>query len=541
MAKGRLLSLLVAMLTLGALAPAWAGDALQAGYDSSHTCYTPETLSLPLTLAWKFSVPPDTCGTEPIFAENTVFHALGSCMYSLDPDTGAPHWASKVESPINGSPCYRAGKVIFGSDNGYVYALRTADGAVAWYAKVGSAVRAAPCLVDDVVYCATTDGRVTALDVNTGKPKWIAVTKEAIYSSPTVVDRLVVVAGVDRTVYGFDADSGRAKWFYTIPGQGGVYADLVSTDKQIFVLADNTLVALGLRGMPLWKLGFTAPPPSGPAFYRGVLVQPGPDGDLYGIEAATGKVAWTRPLGMYLSCGLTISGDTVFAGSDAGLVRAFNMQTGQPIWEYFTWHPLLVKSSQKADDYVPVVPPLVAGGALYVTTAAGELMKLTADAFDLSPPEVFGLTPAEGSPTKSKLPLTLSVKVYDEGSGVDTSSLSLELDGVVLPASFQPVGNEFTFTKDTPAGTSLSDGWHTVTLRAKDNRGNELVRTWKFLADANYVPPADTTRATQSAARTGLSGAMRSGRSTSGAFGSSRYGQYGRGGGMSSGFGRRRQ
>jgi len=490
--------LLLVALSLSCAVGGWAGDCTQFGCDARHSNYTSETVSFPLSLEWKFSNPPDTSLTAPVVAENSVFWTAGPYIFGIDQETGAARWGCKAPALVNGCAFY-AGTVIFLTDDGYLYALRSGDGQVAWQAKVARSAHSAVALEGDTIYCATTDNQVLALEAATGRTKWSTEIKDVVYAAPAVAAGRVYVSCMDNQVYAFDAQNGKLQWNYRMPTRAGVHMEPVAGDRYLYVVTEKTLSAVGFRGVPGWRLDFRADLPAGPSYANGLVYQPGPDGVIYALEADTGKVRWRQPAGMYLSCGVTVAGDVLLTGSDSGLVRAYEAQMGLPLWEYHTWHPLLVKASRRKEDFVPVVPPVVANGALYISTAGGELLKLSPNAFDGAPPEAFNLAPEEGKPTSGALPLKIGAQVFDEGSGLDTRSLSLTLDGQALPASFSAVGSAFFHSKATGA---LDDGWHTAEIKAKDNRGNEMVRTWKFLVDKGYSAPAQAQSAATGATAT---------------------------------------
>ncbi len=53
-------------------------------------------------------------------------------VHALDADTGQPKWSFTAGGQVDSPPTIYAGRVLFGSADGYVYCLRAADGQVAW-------------------------------------------------------------------------------------------------------------------------------------------------------------------------------------------------------------------------------------------------------------------------------------------------------------------------------------------------------------------------------------------------------------------------
>ncbi len=486
---------------------AGAADVVQYSYDAAHSGSVAEAPSFPLTLLWKFAQPPEESTAAPIVAENTVFWAAGPLVVAIDPDSGGAKWSVKAAAPVFGSPVYHSGKVIVGTDTGTVLALNSADGKVAWQAEAGSAVHCPLTLDGETVYCCSRDGKVFALDAATGAQRWTTTLPEAIYAAPAVAGGMVYAVCFDKKLYGISADRGQIRFGFALPSKVASYLEPVVGGRFVYVAAEKSLCAVGLKGVPGWSVQFDEPLPAGPSYRDGTVYQPGPDGFIYAFDADSGKLTWKKPAGMYLSSGLTLAGKTMLTASDSALVRAYDIATGEPLWEYNTWHPLEIKANRQTADYIAELPPVVANGAVYIATAAGELMKLVPGGFDATPPEVFAMQPAEGKPVSAKTAVKVSAAVFDEGSGLDTSSLSVTVDGQpVKEASFSPLGSEF----EAQTEAQLADGWHTAEIRAKDAQGNEVVRSWKFLVDSNYTPPAPPAAAksqtTAGSTRSGLMG-----------------------------------
>ena len=553
MTKWRPGYLVLAVMSLAALTgAAGAADVVQYAYDAAHSGRAAEAPSFPLSLVWKFAQPPEESTTAPVVAENTVFWTAGPLVVAIDPDTGGAKWGVKATAPVFGSPVYHDGKVIVGTDAGTVMALNSADGKIVWQTDAGQAVHCPLTLDGGTVYCCTRDGKVMALDAATGALRWSTKLADSIYAAPAVAGGMVYAVCLDKKLYGLSADRGQVRFGYTIPSKVGSYLEPVVGGRYVYVTAERSIIAVGLKGVPGWSVQFNEELPAGPSYADGVLYQPGPDGFIYAFDADSGKLRWKKPAGMYLSAGLTLAGKTLLTASDSALVRAYDIATGEPLWEYNTWHPLEIKQNRQTADFVAELPPVVANGAVYIATAAGELMKLVPGGFDAAPPQAFALKPEEGKPIAAKGPVKITAAVFDEGSGLDTSSLSVTVDGQpVKESSFQPLGSEL----EAQTEAQLADGWHTAEIRAKDAQGNELVHSWKFLVDSSYTPPAPPAAATAQtatgAARSGLMGGGRGmmgggrmaggNRSTYGRggnmYGGMQGGMYGRGGSMGGRYG----
>ncbi|MRX72676.1 hypothetical protein GJU40_11005 [Bacillus lacus] len=97
---------------------------------------------------------------------------------------------------------------------------------------------------------------------------------------------------------------------------------------------------------------------------------------------------------------------------------------------------------------------------------------------DLVNPEISELTPAENSVVKNK-PFTISAVLTDEQTGIHAERSIMLLDGKEVPASY----NEKTGVLSYTPQDDLLDGYHSISVIARDNFGNETVKSWDFEVD----------------------------------------------------------
>ncbi len=96
---------------------------------------------------------------------------------------------------------------------------------------------------------------------------------------------------------------------------------------------------------------------------------------------------------------------------------------------------------------------------------------------DTEAPRVSAFRPYNESTVNDNTP-SIWAYYHEQGrSGIDTAGSTLEIDGVVVPASF--TNSHIDYTPATP----LSDGPHVLRLNIKDNAGNKLVFVWNFVVD----------------------------------------------------------
>jgi hypothetical protein len=103
---------------------------------------------------------------------------------------------------------------------------------------------------------------------------------------------------------------------------------------------------------------------------------------------------------------------------------------------------------------------------------------------DSTPPIITDLQPPDGSLTNENFPMINAN--YSDSSGIDVSSVSMEVDGVDITLFVTVTGNGVSYIP----GISLSDGIHTVNLKVRDIYGNLATAAWSFMVDTS--PPITT-------------------------------------------------
>lgn len=103
---------------------------------------------------------------------------------------------------------------------------------------------------------------------------------------------------------------------------------------------------------------------------------------------------------------------------------------------------------------------------------------------DSSPPVITNLQPPDTSFTNDNT--TLIGADYCDPTGINVSSVLLEVDGMVVTSSAMVTVINVTYTP----GTALSEGVHPIYLEVMDNIGNLVTITWSFTVDT--LPPITT-------------------------------------------------
>jgi glucose dehydrogenase len=133
---------------------------------------------------------------------------------------------------------------------------------------------------------------------------------------------------------------------------------------------------------------------SSPVFKDDVIYFGGDDGNVYAVDAATGRQIWKRVTNGPVPATPAIADGTVYVGSYDGKFYAFNAQTGALKWKFATdgerrfeakgLHGMQPKDQTIADPFDTFLSsPVVANGAVYFGSGDGNLYALDSATGDL--------------------------------------------------------------------------------------------------------------------------------------------------------------
>ncbi|MEA4855854.1 MAG: PQQ-binding-like beta-propeller repeat protein [Solidesulfovibrio sp.] len=299
----------------------------------------------------------------------------------------------------------------------------SATGDYLWSGDIGGdkATWSTPLLFNNSIIVQGQDGGITALRADTGQQVWYNSTTAGDTTSPILFDNNVyMIAGshvykiapatgailADRsltgTVYGqAPAASGQLLFFieggesaFTLHAAslaslediwtkplGAAMASVLTDGTNLYVLAD-TLTALDpLTGNQRWSV----PPPDGYDYFNAgsladrtlvaFAAKQWDSGNVLaawslGDGSAAPGLAWTQDFGTGMTDGSppAIDGGRVYANSRAGVLRAFTLASGSPLWTY----------TVRNTDLAPALPTAV-DGKVYIQLFVGPPTMLCLD------------------------------------------------------------------------------------------------------------------------------------------------------------------
>lgn len=293
---------------------------------------------------------------------------------------------------IDSAPVVGAGR-IYTLDSRALLTATGTNGATLWQANI-----AAPGDRDDdasgaglayeggKIYATTGFGELVSLDAASGKVLWRQRFDAGVGGAPTVSNGVVYVVARDASAWAINSETGKVLWQFTgtpaSAGMGGVSAPAVNGRLVVFPFASGEMVAtLRQSGLTLWQgkvagrrlgRGYTIvsdltgdPVMVGDTLYAGSSA-----GKLGAFDLNSGERLWTADTGA--TSPVQVAGGSVFLSSDEGKLVRLDAATGATIWAVDM--PYYTKDKVKRQREITVnYGPVLAGGRLFVASSDGVL------------------------------------------------------------------------------------------------------------------------------------------------------------------------
>lgn len=494
---------LLACLLILASSAGFCEDATMGRYSPQQMGFTSEKLEPPLMLAWQFTANKYHGNTAaPVIADGSCYFATGDRIYCVDMETGNNKWRypqdQSLTSTVKSTPTITNGKLYFGTGDGKLYCLDATTGAFQWFFETRAALRCPPLIEDGTIFLGSDDNSIYAIDAATGDTLWPKpfLSRDDFTNGIAVGAGMVVGSCMDGNLYGVNASSGKLRWVFRMPS-APIKTSPIMTENITIMALGNMMYGLTTRsGQKRWMVQLPSEISATPATDGFDVFVPCRNKKLYcyNISGRAPALKWTEPadVGGIPMSSPTVADQLVYVTGSHGVVSAFSVADGTLKWRYVFAPSSITTPGTTFTD--ASTSPIVANGALTVLTDDGVLHCFTKSAPDTAPPDVFYLTPANGTRMSGAPPIKFSAALYDAGSGVDFSSATLMLDGESKELTTDLDTSTLSYVTDSGDAKKsvvkpLKDGVHIVTLVVKDYAGNQLTKEWSFTADASMPPP----------------------------------------------------
>ena len=247
---------------------------------------------------------------------------------ALDKISGDVRWRQRTGEEITGGVGAAGGMVVFGTRDAQVIALSQTDGERLWATAVSSEVLAAPQTDGRVVAAQSVDGRLTALNASDGVQRWVYdSTVPALSlrgtSKPLISGNTVVAGFASGIVAAIDATNGLLIWEERVAVPQGRY----DIDRIIDIDGDPVL-----SGQTVFISSF--------------------QGNLLGLDLASGRIVWGMPGSSYNSLALGLG--NIYWVNNFSHVLAVQNNTERTVWENEDLRLRRVNSPVTINNYVAV-------------------------------------------------------------------------------------------------------------------------------------------------------------------------------------------
>lgn len=337
-------------------------------------------------------LPPAQANTEWAQGGGTASKAYGHLALSASPSR---LWTASVAGSTNkrrlaAAPVIGGGLLYVMDTSGVVSAFNADTGSKSWSKNFDIAEDAAAIFGGGIsfdegtVYVTTGLGEVAALSASDGTEKWKVRPAGPLRGSPTVGYNSVYVMTQDNQIISLNIEDGKQLWSeaasVTQAGVFGVGAPAVGQGTVVAGFSSGELVAYRYEnGRELWsdalartsistEVGSLTDVDADPIIDRGRVFALGQGGRMAAYELTTGQRIWELNL-----AGIStpaVAGDWVFTLTDHAQLLAISRGTGKVRWlnqldRY--------RKEKKRKGAIFWVGPVLAGDRLWVANTEGEL------------------------------------------------------------------------------------------------------------------------------------------------------------------------
>lgn len=323
---------------------------------------------------------------QPIAVEGKIFTLdSDSTLAAFDAASGKNVWTANVRDPKEDDPVISGG-ISFANSLIYVtagynelLAVKAADGKIVWRKRMPAPSRAAPTIIDDRVFVTTIDSRLLALNAQDGSQLWeytgISETATLVGgASPAANREIVVPAFSSGEITALRVENGAAAWSDNLSGvraAGGI--ESLAAIKALPVLDKGLVVAISFSGRMtaidertgnrVWQREIGGS--NTPWIAGNHLFIVSSDNHLIALGRESGLIRWVTKLPNDKDDptnwnGPILAGGRLMAFAGDGRVAEADPVTGKILRQWET------------GDNISI-PPIVAGGTLYVLDDTGTL------------------------------------------------------------------------------------------------------------------------------------------------------------------------
>jgi outer membrane protein assembly factor BamB len=287
-------------------------------------------------------------GGGTAYDDGKLFVSTGfGSVFALDAATGKQLWKSDLGVPIVNAPVANGGRVFVSSEDNHFVALAESDGRTLWdhqgiSESAGILASTSAAVAGDFVIVPYSSGELYALRVNDGRPAWndmltrsgtvTALSELDDIAGRPVVDRDMVFAiSHSGVMAAINLNTGDRVWSRDVggidtPWAAGDFVYVLTTDRQVICLQRKDGRVKWIHQLPHWE----------------------------DAKSEDGPIDWSGPI---------LVSDRLILVSSTGKAISLSPYSGE----------LLGRVDIPDGTYIP---PIVAGGTLYILTNSAQLVAL---------------------------------------------------------------------------------------------------------------------------------------------------------------------
>lgn len=299
------------------------------------------SLEPPLSRAWKYNAGAAFGPGSPLVVNDVVVVATRKGeVHAIDIRNGKSRGVVGMGESIDGTPVIDERGIIYvpvSWGRRGILAYDLIRGSTLWKDK-RVPVEAGLLLMNGRLIVADVQSRVTAYDARIGEQLW-----ELTLSDRAVVHAAPVQIGPDELLVGddggvvtaIDAVDGTVIWEHALPGP--VYSPPAFADGVVYIPTTRGVLAAmdAATGAELYLFdaGHAEARLSTPAIAADLLLTAGSNGVLYAVNRVTGDLVWSHASGEAFGGPPLVAGDVVYVADMAESLRAFDLDSGELLWE----------------------------------------------------------------------------------------------------------------------------------------------------------------------------------------------------------------
>ena len=249
-------------------------------------------------------------------------------------------WEYDITGGIgNGSPLIVDSLLIIGNLRGELYAINAYTGKRRGWVNLGGAIQGSPVVDGSTVIVPSSNSRQSLIAYNLfeGKLTWEREYGD-IEVSPLLLDQKIYVGNTQGVFYCVDRASGEMVWKYEILENTklkGIRSSPASEGKAvIFGAEDGNVYALDAEtGKLRWRFQTSASIVASPAVLDGSVYIGNLEGTFYALDLMTGNPKWMFSAGTSIYASPSLGNGLVIFGTTGGIMFALNVVDGSSAWE----------------------------------------------------------------------------------------------------------------------------------------------------------------------------------------------------------------